>query len=80
MISKFKFFENKEIVEDSDDKNYIILIPSGEILYVDTNTLYILIGKNLVFYRHSYKEKTINKYCSGDSNKNIILNIIKIFK
>lgn len=80
MIKNFKMFEN-----DDWSDNYIILVPSGEILYYHNVNIEPLIKKNIVMYKNngSYiasdiNIKTIKNFLDnilyGDSEK---INIIK---
>jgi len=86
-LRKFKTFENKEdskqlefdfdnkltFKKPSIPKDYVLLLPSGEVLLLkESNHLFELINKNLVDYNYSYRGVILNCYCAFDKDINKI--------
>lgn len=61
-------FDNKlTLKKPSIAKDYVLFLPSGEIITLDdANDLLELIDRNLVDYNYSYKGVILNCYCAQD--------------
>ena len=75
-------FDNKLIFKKpSIVKDYILCLPSGEIIQLDdANDLMELINKTLVDYTYSYRGTILNCYCAPDSMTNKIKDEVKEIK
>ena len=75
-------FDNKlTFKKPSIVKDYILCLPSGEIIQLDdANDLMELINKTLVDYTYSYRGTILNCYCAPDSMTNKIKDEVKEIK
>lgn len=66
-------YSMEDIVVETD---YILSIPSGEIIYLDEKELKSLINDKMVDYSYSFKGNTLNCYCFNSSRINLINNYL----